>query len=76
MRFESLQCHPGESYFATAPGLLATPGWRAPRVPSPRGIAEEAPGACKDVSTVVEVADAAGLARLAAKLEPLICIKG
>ena len=46
------------------------------RSPSPRGIAEEAPGAYKDVSTVVKVADEAGLARLVAKLEPLICIKG
>jgi tRNA-splicing ligase RtcB len=46
------------------------------RSPSKRGVAEEAPGAYKDVSTVVESADRAGLARLVAKLEPLICIKG
>ena len=41
-----------------------------------RGLAEEAPGAYKNVSSVVEVADRAGLARLVAKLEPLICVKG
>jgi len=46
------------------------------RSPSLRGIAEEAPGAYKDVSAVVKVADKTGLARLVAKLEPLICIKG
>jgi tRNA-splicing ligase RtcB len=46
------------------------------RSPSLRGVAEEAPGAYKDVSAVVDVADAAGLARKVARLEPLICIKG
>jgi tRNA-splicing ligase RtcB len=46
------------------------------RSPSPRGVAEEAPGAYKDVSEVVEAADRAGLARRVARLEPLICIKG
>ncbi len=46
------------------------------RSPSLRGIAEEAPGAYKDVSAVVESAEQAGLARRVAKLEPLICIKG
>jgi len=46
------------------------------RSPSPRGIAEEAPGAYKDVSEVVEAADRAGLARRIARLEPLVCIKG
>ena len=44
--------------------------------PSMRGIAEEAPEAYKDVSAVVDAADAAGLARKVARLEPLICIKG
>jgi tRNA-splicing ligase RtcB len=43
---------------------------------SMRGIAEEAPGAYKDVTAVVEAADQAGLARMVARLEPLICIKG
>jgi tRNA-splicing ligase RtcB len=43
---------------------------------SMRGVAEEAPGAYKDVSAVVEAADQAGLARTVARLEPLICVKG
>jgi tRNA-splicing ligase RtcB len=43
---------------------------------SMRGVAEEAPGAYKDVSEVVEAADRAGLAKTVARLEPLICIKG
>ena len=43
---------------------------------SMRGIAEEAPGAYKDVTAVVEAADQAGLARLVARLEPVICVKG
>jgi tRNA-splicing ligase RtcB len=41
-----------------------------------RGVAEEAPGAYKDVERVVEVAHAAGLAHKVARLEPMICIKG
>ena len=46
------------------------------RSPSSRGVAEEAPGAYKDVSAVVDAAHAAGLARKVARVEPLICIKG
>jgi len=46
------------------------------RSPSMRGIAEEAPMAYKDVNAVVKAADQAGLSRMVAKLEPLICIKG
>ena len=46
------------------------------RSPSPRGMAEEAPGAYKDVSEVVTATDRAGLAKLVARLEPLVCIKG
>ena len=46
------------------------------RSPSSRGVAEEAPGAYKDVSAVVEAAEKAGLSRRVARLEPLICIKG
>lgn len=46
------------------------------RSPSMRGIAEEAPEAYKDVTAVVDAADAAGLARKVARTEPLICIKG
>ncbi len=43
---------------------------------SMRGVAEEAPGAYKDVSEVVDAADRAGLARTVARLEPVVCIKG
>jgi len=46
------------------------------RSPSFRGVAEEAPGAYKDVSEVVDAADRAKLARKVARLEPLICVKG
>jgi len=46
------------------------------RSPSGRGVAEEAPGAYKDVGAVVDAAHAAGLARKVARLEPLVCIKG
>lgn len=43
---------------------------------SMRGVAEEAPGAYKDVTAVVDAADRAELARKVARLEPMICIKG
>ncbi len=46
------------------------------RSPSLRGVAEEAPGAYKDVSAVVDAAERAQLARKVARLEPLVCIKG
>jgi tRNA-splicing ligase RtcB (3'-phosphate/5'-hydroxy nucleic acid ligase) len=46
------------------------------RSPSQRGVAEEAPGAYKDVTEVVDAAGLAGLARKVARLEPMICIKG
>jgi tRNA-splicing ligase RtcB len=46
------------------------------RSPSTRGVAEEAPGAYKDVGAVVAAAERAGLARRVARLTPLICIKG
>jgi tRNA-splicing ligase RtcB len=46
------------------------------RSPSMRGVAEEAPGAYKDVGAVCEAADKAGLARLVARVEPLVCVKG
>jgi tRNA-splicing ligase RtcB len=46
------------------------------RSPSYRGVAEESPAAYKDVSAVVDAADAAGLSRKVAKLKPLACIKG
>jgi tRNA-splicing ligase RtcB len=46
------------------------------RSPSMRGVAEEAPGAYKDVGAVVAVAEHAGLAQRVARLRPLICVKG
>lgn len=46
------------------------------RSPSMRGVAEEAPGAYKDVTDVVDAADAALLSLKVARLEPLIVIKG
>ncbi|MCA1406508.1 RtcB family protein [Ensifer sp. IC3342] len=46
------------------------------RSPSSRGVAEEAPGAYKDVEAVVLAAEQAGLARRVARMRPLICIKG
>jgi len=46
------------------------------RSPSTRGVAEEAPGAYKDVAAVVAAAERAGLARRVARLRPLICVKG
>lgn len=44
--------------------------------PSLRGVAEEAPGAYKDVREVVDAAEVSGLAKKVAFLRPLICIKG
>jgi tRNA-splicing ligase RtcB len=41
-----------------------------------RGVAEEAPGAYKDVNEVVDAADHARLASKVARLEPLVCVKG
>jgi tRNA-splicing ligase RtcB len=46
------------------------------RSPSMRGVAEEAPGAYKDVSAVVDAADRAGLSRKIARLTPIVCVKG
>jgi tRNA-splicing ligase RtcB len=46
------------------------------RSPSSRGVAEEAPGAYKDVTAVVDAADRTGLSRKVARLEPLVCVKG
>lgn len=46
------------------------------RSPSLRGVAEEAPGAYKDVTRVVRATHDAGLARMVARVEPMICVKG
>jgi RNA-splicing ligase RtcB len=52
-----------------APGIVI-------RSHSAHGIAEEAPGAYKDIGAVVAAAERAGLARRVARLKPLISIKG
>ena len=54
---------------------LATRGTLV-RSPSLRGVAEEAPGAYKDVTAVVDAAERSGLARPVARLEPMVCVKG
>ena len=46
------------------------------RCPSPKGLAEEAPFAYKDVDRVVRVVEQAGLARRVARLVPLGVVKG
>lgn len=46
------------------------------RTRSMRGVAEEAPGAYKDVDLVAEATEQAGLARRVAFLRPKVCIKG
>jgi tRNA-splicing ligase RtcB len=46
------------------------------RSPSMRGVADEAPGAYKDVGAVVDAADETKLSRKVARLEPLVCVKG
>ena len=43
---------------------------------SRKGVAQEAPGAYKDVTAVVNAAHHAGLSRKVARLKPLVCIKG
>jgi tRNA-splicing ligase RtcB len=70
-RHEALRRYKGRSVVdeLAARGILI-------RSPSMRGVAEEAPGAYKDVSAVCEAADTAGLARLVARLEPVVCVKG
>jgi tRNA-splicing ligase RtcB len=46
------------------------------RSPSLRGVAEEAPGAYKEISAVIEASHTAGLARKVARLVPHVVIKG
>jgi len=46
------------------------------RAHSKAGVAEEAPGAYKDVEQVVEIMHNAGIIRKVARVRPLICIKG
>ncbi len=46
------------------------------RTRSMRGVAEEAPGAYKDIESVAESTERAGLARRVASLRPMACLKG
>jgi len=46
------------------------------RAHSKAGVAEEAPGAYKDVEEVVDIMHNAGIIRKVARLRPLICVKG
>ena len=41
-----------------------------------KGVAEEAPGAYKDVEEVASVAEATGLSRRVARVRPIACVKG
>ncbi|MCH8332832.1 RtcB family protein [Candidatus Sumerlaeota bacterium] len=43
---------------------------------SQRGVAEEAPGAYKDVNAVVDATHEARLADKVARLKPILCVKG
>ena len=43
---------------------------------SRRGLAEEAPGAYKDVHSVVDIMHNAGIIRKVARVRPMVCIKG
>jgi Archease protein family (MTH1598/TM1083)/tRNA-splicing ligase RtcB len=44
--------------------------------PSLRGVTEEAPSACKDMSAVVDVSKHAGLAKKVARLASIVVVKG
>ena len=46
------------------------------RAGSLAGLAEEAPAAYKSIERVVAVVESAGIARVVARLEPLVVIKG
>jgi tRNA-splicing ligase RtcB len=46
------------------------------RTRSRKGAAEEAPGAYKDVDSVVSIMEGAGVNRRVARLRPMICVKG
>jgi tRNA-splicing ligase RtcB len=46
------------------------------RVHSKPGVAEEAPGAYKDVENVVMIMEGAGVNRRVVRLRPLVCVKG
>jgi tRNA-splicing ligase RtcB len=56
-------------------GELAAKGITV-RVANRRLLGEEAPSAYKDVASIVEVCDRAGLARKVARMRPMIVVKG
>lgn len=70
-RKQALREYRGESVIAE----LARKGIVV-RVHSARGVAEEAPGAYKDVERVVAIMEGAGVSKRVARLRPLICVKG
>jgi tRNA-splicing ligase RtcB len=70
-RSQALKQYRGEDVVETLKGRNITIKTR-----SYRGIAEEAPAAYKDVSEVVRATAGAGLARIVARVEPMICVKG
>jgi tRNA-splicing ligase RtcB len=46
------------------------------RVHSRSGVAEEAPGAYKDVENVVGIMEGAGVNARVVRLKPMVCVKG
>ena len=50
--------------------------WKKHSDPTENVIAEEAPGAYKDVDSVVKISDSTGIAKLVAKVKPLAVTKG
>jgi tRNA-splicing ligase RtcB len=70
-RSQALKQYRGEDVVETLRGRNITIKTR-----SYRGVAEEAPAAYKDVSEVVRASAGAGLVRVVARLEPMICVKG
>jgi len=46
------------------------------RSQSMRGVAQDAPGVYKDASALCEAAHQAGMARVVARVVPVVCVKG
>ena len=70
-RKQALKDYRGDSIIAT----LARDGIVV-RVHSKQGLAEEAPGAYKDVEKVVAIMEGAGVNRRVVRLKPIVCVKG
>ncbi|MBI5233364.1 MAG: RtcB family protein [Deltaproteobacteria bacterium] len=45
-------------------------------LPPLSGLAEEAPGAYKDIDTVVSIMHNAGISMKVARMRPMVCVKG